>query len=75
MLAMVVNDNACELNKRGLLNDHRQQAGSYSFPGMREEPFLLYRHTFGRVDIVQRAVHQQFAHDCQLLNRQGASEH
>jgi hypothetical protein len=39
---MVVNDNACELDKRGALESiasNRASTGcSYSFPGMREEP-------------------------------------
>jgi hypothetical protein len=40
--AMVVNDNAYELNKRGALEpivSNRALTGrSYSFPGLREEP-------------------------------------
>jgi hypothetical protein len=42
LLAMVVNDNACELDKRGALEaiaSNRASTGrSYSFPGLREEP-------------------------------------
>jgi len=44
LLAMVVNDNAGELDKRGALESiacNRASTGcSYSFPGMREEPSL-----------------------------------
>ena len=36
--AMVVNDNACELDERGALEFIASKAGSYSFPGLREEP-------------------------------------
>jgi len=43
--AVVVNDNACELDKRGACESiagNRASTGrSYSFPGLREEPFLL----------------------------------
>ncbi|MDF9904973.1 UNVERIFIED_ORG: hypothetical protein OKW15_002929 [Pseudomonas reinekei] len=44
---MVVNDNACELDKRGALESiasNRASTGcSYNFPEMREEPFFLGR--------------------------------
>jgi hypothetical protein len=42
---MVVNDNACELDKRGALESIASNRAStdcsYNFPEMREEPFFL----------------------------------